>query len=57
VSVPLTWDELRVSLNPQSFTVLTLAKRLAKLKADPWLDYWKSRQKLTLPLIRALGAG
>jgi bifunctional non-homologous end joining protein LigD len=57
VSVPLTWDELRVSLNPQSFTVLTMPKRLAKLKVDPWHDYSKSRQKLTLHLVRAVKAG
>jgi bifunctional non-homologous end joining protein LigD len=54
VSVPLTWDELRTSLNPQGFTVLTVPKRLAKLKNDPWAGYWKSRQKLTVQLIRAL---
>jgi bifunctional non-homologous end joining protein LigD len=54
VSVPLAWDELRVSLNPQSFTVLTIPKRLAKLKGDPWVDYWKSRQKLTAQVIRAV---
>lgn len=54
VSVPLTWDELRVSLNPQSFTVLALPARLAKLKSDPWAGYWKCRQKLTVQLIRAL---
>lgn len=57
VSVPITWDELRVSLNPQSFTVLTVPKRLAKLKVDPWTGYGKARQKLTLQLIRAVKAG
>jgi hypothetical protein len=29
-------------------------KRLAKLKGDPWLGYWKARQKLTVQLIRAV---
>ncbi|HEY3162637.1 MAG TPA: DNA ligase D [Vicinamibacterales bacterium] len=57
VSVPLTWDELRTSLSPQSFTVLTVAKRLEKLKADPWKSYGKSRQKLTAQLIRAARGG
>jgi bifunctional non-homologous end joining protein LigD len=55
VSTPITWDELRTSLNPGSFTVLTVPKRLAKLKSDPWLGYWKARQKLTVQLIRAIG--
>ena len=54
VSVPLTWEELRVSLDPRSFTVLTVPKRLAKLKADPWVGYWQCRQKLTAQLARAV---
>ena len=54
VSVPVTWDELRTSLNPQGFTVLTVPRRLAKMKSDPWRSYWNSRQKLTVQLIRAL---
>jgi len=54
VSVPLTWEELRVSLDPRSFTVLTLPKRLAKLKTDPWAGYWKCRQKLTVQVVRAV---
>src|SRR5262245_5689049 len=54
VSVPLTWEELRVSLDPRSFTVLTVPKRLAKLKADPWFGYWQCRQKLTAQLARAV---
>ncbi len=56
VSVPLTWEELKTSLDPQAFTVRTLAKRLGKLKGDPWAGYWKCRQKLTAQLIRALRA-
>ena len=56
VSVPITWEELRVSLDPRSFTVLTLPKRLARLKADPWAGYWKCRQKLTVQLVRAVVA-
>ena len=52
VSVPLTWEELRVSTDPNSFSVVTVRKRLAKLKADPWAGYWKCRQKLTAQLLR-----
>jgi bifunctional non-homologous end joining protein LigD len=54
VSVPLTWEELRVSLDPRSFTVRTLPKRLARLNVDPWAGYWKCRQKLTVQLVRAV---
>ena len=56
VSVPLTWEELKTSLDPQAFTVRTLARRVEKLKSDPWAGYWKCRQKLTAQLIRALRA-
>jgi bifunctional non-homologous end joining protein LigD len=55
VSVPLTWEELRVALDPRSFTVLTVPKRLARLKTDPWAGYWKSRQRLSAQLVRAVG--
>jgi bifunctional non-homologous end joining protein LigD len=54
VSLPVSWDELRTSLDPQAFTVFTVPRRLAKLKSDPWKGYWQSRQKLTLPLVRAV---
>ena len=55
VSMPITWEELRVSLDARSFTVLTTPGRLAKLKADPWAAYWTCRQKLTAQLVRAVG--
>jgi len=54
VSVPLTWDELRGSLDPRSFSVVTVPKRLAKLKADPWAGYWNTHQKLTAQLLRVV---
>ena len=57
ISVPVTWEELRVSLDPRSFSVLTVPKRLAKLKADPWAGYWTCRQRLTSRLIRAITPG
>jgi bifunctional non-homologous end joining protein LigD len=54
VSTPLTWEELRVSLDPRSFTVLTVPKRLGRLKSDPWAGYWKCRQRLTAQLVGAI---
>jgi bifunctional non-homologous end joining protein LigD len=46
VSTPVTWDELGPKLTPNKFTVLNIAKRLAKLKRDPWADIAKVKQKL-----------
>jgi len=45
VSVPLRWEELG-RVKPASFTALTLPRRLAGLRADPWKGYAKLRQRL-----------
>ena len=36
VATPVTWREVTPKLDPAAFTVLTVPKRLARLKADPW---------------------
>ena len=46
VSVPISWDELMNKLDPQQFDVLTVPTRLKKLKQDPWLEFFKLKQKL-----------
>jgi bifunctional non-homologous end joining protein LigD len=48
VATPIHWDELTAKLKPENFTVLTVPKRLAKLKADPWEGYFKISQSLKL---------
>jgi len=55
VSVPLTWAELEAFKTPARFDVRTVPARLAALGTDPWAGYWKSRQRLTQRLLRALG--
>jgi bifunctional non-homologous end joining protein LigD len=45
VSVPLAWDELTPRLRPDSFTIRTLSRRLARIP-DPWRDYWTCRQRI-----------
>jgi bifunctional non-homologous end joining protein LigD len=54
VSVPLTWDELKASLNPAELTIDVVAKRVARRAKDPWKDYWASRQKLTQQRLQAM---
>jgi bifunctional non-homologous end joining protein LigD len=44
VSTPLAWDEVRPDLDPATFTVRTLAARLAG--PDPWSAFWSSGQSL-----------
>jgi bifunctional non-homologous end joining protein LigD len=55
VSMPLTWRELTAALDPAAYTIHTVPKRLAKLKKDPWADYWQLKQKLTRQVLKALG--
>jgi bifunctional non-homologous end joining protein LigD len=47
VATPLRWDELTSLESPAQFTVMTLPKRLAGLKGDPWDGYRRTRQRLT----------
>jgi bifunctional non-homologous end joining protein LigD len=54
VSVPIRWEELRVSVEPKSFTVLTVPARLQRIAEDPWKGYWMCRQRLTRQRLNAL---
>lgn len=46
VSVPIAWEELSPRLRPERFTLATVPRRLARLRADPWRGYWTSNQSL-----------
>jgi bifunctional non-homologous end joining protein LigD len=46
VSTPLDWDELSPRIRSDQFTVATVPSRLARLREDPWKDYWTTRQTL-----------
>jgi len=54
ISTPLAWDEVDPKLDPGRFNIKTFAKRFAG--ADPWKDFWRSRQKLdrALKAVKAL---
>jgi Recombinase zinc beta ribbon domain len=45
VSMPVGWNEVREP--PESWTLLTLPRRLDRLQADPWKDYWRSAQTIS----------
>ncbi|HUG93798.1 MAG TPA: DNA ligase D [Planctomycetaceae bacterium] len=47
VATPLAWDELSTKTTPDQFTVATVPRRLASLKADPWEGLSAVRQTLT----------
>jgi bifunctional non-homologous end joining protein LigD len=45
VSTPLEWSEVKPSLDPSSFNIGNFARRMER--ADPWKDFFRSRQSLT----------
>ena len=55
VSVPLRWEDLRTSVDPKSFSVLTVPARLERISEDPWKGYWSCRQRLTQQRVKAVG--
>jgi len=46
VSIPVSWDQLSDLKSGAHWTIETAPEYLASEKADPWGDYWKSRQSL-----------
>ena len=52
VSMPVSWRDL--AGGPERWTMLTAPQRQKRLKADPWADYWKSRQRLTASAVKAV---
>lgn len=51
VATPLAWSELNARIKSDTFTVKNLPQRLAKLKHDPWADFYLLKQKLSLPVV------
>ena len=47
VSMPLHWDQLADLKSGAQWTIATAREHLSFEKADPWADYWSSRQTLT----------
>jgi bifunctional non-homologous end joining protein LigD len=54
VSVPIRWEELRPSLDPLQWTMLTVRERLKRLRKDPWDGYGQARQRMTASIVNAI---
>jgi bifunctional non-homologous end joining protein LigD len=52
VSTPITWAELKH--DPDRWTLPAVARRLARQRADPWADYWKTSQRISKESMVAL---
>jgi bifunctional non-homologous end joining protein LigD len=48
VALPIQWKELTERMHPSNFTVLTVPKRLARLRVDPWDGFANVRQRLRI---------
>ncbi|MFA5517263.1 MAG: DNA ligase D [Desulfuromonadales bacterium] len=46
ISAPLHWDELSPDLGPAEFTLGNLPARLARLRHEPWSDFFSIRQSI-----------
>jgi bifunctional non-homologous end joining protein LigD len=54
VSVPVSWRELATLRGPDGWDVGNVEQRLARLRADPWRDAWRARQRIPDGAIEAL---
>ncbi|HEY6514363.1 MAG TPA: DNA ligase D [Burkholderiaceae bacterium] len=50
VSMPVSWDQLSALKSGAQWTIANAREHLSFQKADPWADYWSTRQ----PLARAM---
>jgi bifunctional non-homologous end joining protein LigD len=46
VSMPIAWRDLTPALRPERFSVKTVRSYLARRRADPWQDFWRTKQRL-----------
>jgi len=46
VATPISWDELSVRIKSNTFNIKNLPAHLARLKNDPWADFFRVKQSL-----------
>lgn len=54
VSMPISWEGVPGLKNGAQWTIATAREYVSFQKVDPWAEYWKSRQTLTVA-IKKLG--
>jgi bifunctional non-homologous end joining protein LigD len=54
VSMPIAWEQLSARRQPDRFTVLSVPRRLERPSADPWRQYWKTRQRISAAAFKAI---
>ena len=56
VATPIGWEELGKDIRRDYFNVRNVLERLAKLKKDPWADFFEVKQSVTKALMKKVGA-
>jgi bifunctional non-homologous end joining protein LigD len=51
VAIPLRWGELSAGLDPASFNLETVPRRLARVRTDPWNGFFDVKQSISGRLI------
>jgi bifunctional non-homologous end joining protein LigD len=46
--MPIDWKTLTAANKPSRFTIRTVPAYLARLRTDPWRDYWRTKQSLPI---------
>lgn len=54
VSMPISWEDVPGLKSGAQWTIATAREYVSFQKVDPWAEYWKSRQTLTVA-IKKLG--
>lgn len=57
VSVPVSWDEIDEDIRGTHFNLRNVPARMARLRKDPWADYWTIKQSLTKAMLKKMGSG
>jgi bifunctional non-homologous end joining protein LigD len=55
VATPIGWEELKDTTGAAMWTISSLPERLARMKKDPWSDYFKTRQMITAAMRKKIG--
>ncbi len=52
VSTPIRWEELDENLHSDHFNLGNIQQRLERLRADPWADYFRLKQRISAAMLR-----
>lgn len=55
ISTPIRWEELGESLHADTFKLSNIMQRINSLAADPWQDYFTTKQRVSATMIKTFG--